>query len=115
MAFVEHERQRLFEAAGDRVEHPSDSAAAETAAVAANTLTIALQLIAKRGPIRWGDLGPPTHPCEIDYYGKRVIVTARDIEAARGDLGAIFTATPSPVLAGERYTLGSVEFPFPGD
>jgi hypothetical protein len=65
--------------------------------------------------IRWADLGPPTRPCELDYCGRRVIVTARDIEVAGGDPDAVFTATRSPVLAEERYTLGSVVFPFPGD
>ena len=61
--------------------------------------------------IRWGDLGSPTLPCEMDYYGKRIIVTAQDIEAAKEDPDAVFTALLSPVLAGERYALGSVEFP----
>jgi hypothetical protein len=51
----------------------------------------------------------------MDYYGKRVIVTARDIEVAQGDPDAVFTARRSPLLAEERYTLGPVEFPFPGD
>jgi hypothetical protein len=60
--------------------------------------------------IRWGDLGPTTRPCEMDYYGKRVIVTARNIEAAKGNPDAVFTAVRSLVLP-EQYFLGSVEVP----
>ena len=65
--------------------------------------------------IRWGDLGPPAWPCEVDFYGRRVIVTARDIEVAQGDPDAVFTLRRSPLMSDERYTLGAVVFPFPGD
>ena len=58
--------------------------------------------------IRWGDLGPPAWPCEMDYFGKRIIVTARDIEAAKGNPDTVFTARRALILP-ERYFLGSVE------
>ena len=47
----------------------------------------------------------------MGYYGRRVIVPARDIEVAQADPDAVCSATRSPVLAQERYMLGSVEFP----
>ena len=61
--------------------------------------------------IRWSDLGLPTKPCEMDYIGNWVIVTETDIERAKGNPDAVFTALLSRVLSGgvRRYILGPVE------
>jgi len=61
--------------------------------------------------IRWSDLGLPTRPCEMDYIGNWVIVTETDIERAKGNPDAVFTAMLSRVLSGgvTRYILGPVE------
>jgi hypothetical protein len=33
--------------------------------------------------VRWGDLGCPTEPCVFDYFGDRLLITQRNIDAAK--------------------------------
>jgi hypothetical protein len=60
--------------------------------------------------IRWGDLGPPGSPGMMDYYGQFVEVRQKDIDAAKGDPNAVFTAAHFQPLSGtgDYYVLENV-------
>jgi len=61
--------------------------------------------------VRWGDLGSPTAPCVVDYWGNLIDVKQTNIDAAEGNPDAIFTATEYwPVSGRTRFLLGAVEF-----
>jgi hypothetical protein len=62
--------------------------------------------------IRWSDLGLPTTPGSYGYRGRTVRVRQQDIERAKGNPDAEFTAIQEDFLSKEDpYRLGQVEFP----
>jgi hypothetical protein len=62
--------------------------------------------------IRWGDLGSPTQPGNYRYGRDMVSVLLEDIELAKGDPDAVFTAIHPDFYSDEApYLLTQVEFP----
>jgi len=61
--------------------------------------------------IRWRDLGSPTQPGEYRYGLDMVLVTVGDIELAKGNPDAVFTAIHPDFYSGKPYILTCVEFP----
>jgi hypothetical protein len=61
--------------------------------------------------IRWGDLGSPTEPGEYRYGLDMVRVTLGDIELAKGNPEAVFTAIHPDFYSDKPYLLTHVEFP----
>jgi hypothetical protein len=62
--------------------------------------------------IRWGDLGSPTQPGNYRYALDMVSVTLGDIELAKGNPDAVFTAIHPDFYSDETpYLLTHVEFP----
>ena len=60
--------------------------------------------------IRWGDLGSPTKPGTFNCRGRIVDVQQRNIEAARGNPDARFSAMRiRPHTGREYYILGKID------
>jgi hypothetical protein len=65
--------------------------------------------------LRWRDLGPPTKPGEYRYGIYPVDVTVGDIELAKGNPDAVFTAIRPDFYSSETpFLLTYVEFPSQG-
>jgi hypothetical protein len=62
--------------------------------------------------IRWGDLGCPTKPCVQEYQGELIEVRQREIDAAKANPDAVFTATRFQTWTGPAYyRLGFLHLP----
>jgi hypothetical protein len=62
--------------------------------------------------IRWGDLGSPTQPGNYRYGPDMVSVMLADIELAKGNPDAVFTAIHPEFFSAETpYIISHVEFP----
>ena len=66
----------------------------------------------KQIKIRWGDLGSPTQPGNYHHGLDTVRVLLADIEFAKGNPDAVFTAIHPEFFSAERpYIITHAEFP----